>query len=140
MLNFYIKYNNFKKFNVNGIIEVVNLYNKKKIKYYCNYSLDGNLTRKELNIYKSTLVLTQEQKDILVGCLLGDLYIRIYSGKGMLYFDQKNKEYLFHIIDVFKPFIRRKPTERLQKRLHNSDYKINMKYKFNYSWYFYRIS
>jgi hypothetical protein len=59
----------------------------------------------------------------LIGSCLGDLYIRIFSGKGCLLFEQKNKEYLFHLYAVFKPFVRTSPKERKQKRLVTSKIK-----------------
>lgn len=94
-------------------------------KLYCNnnLSLDKKLTRKELNEYKLNLILTEEQKDVIIGCCLGDLYIRVFSNKGCLLFEQKNKEYLFHLYEIFKSYVKTAPKERKQKRLTTSEYK-----------------
>ena len=76
------------------------------------------LNRKELKLYKLNLYLTQEQKDIIVGCCLGDLYIRQLSAlESRLIFEQKNEEYLFHLYSIFKDFVRTEPKlrERLRK-------------------------
>jgi hypothetical protein len=71
-------------------------------------------------LYKASLTLTQEQRDIIVGSCLGDLNIRQIGNYSRLVFDQKNKEYLFHLYDVFKEWVRTPPAERLQKRLPTS--------------------
>lgn len=61
-----------------------------------------NRTWKELNAYKDSLKLSQEQRETIVGSCLGDLNIRKIGKYSRLVFDQKNKEYLFHLYDVFK--------------------------------------
>lgn len=120
--NLNIKYK--KKIKKKVVVIGINIKN-----YYCNnnlslnLNLDKKLTRKELNEYKLSLILTEEQKDIIIGCCLGDLYIRVFSNKGCLLFEQKNKEYLFHLYEILKPYVKTAPKERKQKRLINSDYK-----------------
>ena len=130
MLMFNVNKNKI-KVKYRKIKKVVILNNIKKL-YYCNTYLNKKLTRKELNNYKLNLKLTEEQKDIIVGCCLGDLYIRVFSNKGCLLFEQKNKEYLFHLYEKFKPFVRTAPKERKQQRLITSELKS--------TWYFNTIT
>ncbi len=94
--------------------------------------LNLKLTRQELNEYKNNLKLTEEQLDVLIGGLLGDLNLRKIGKYSRLVIEQKNKEYLFHLYEVFKNFIRTEPKERLQKRLPTSEWKS--------TWYFSTIS
>lgn len=87
---------------------------------------------KDLNEYKASLTLTQEQREILAGGLLGDLSLRKIGKFSRLVVEQKNKDYLFHLYDVFKVYVRTPPQERLQKRLQTSEVKS--------TWYFSTIS
>lgn len=89
-------------------------------------------SRKELNLYKSKLNLSNLQKEVLVGGLLGDLSLRLIGFNCRLVVEQKNKDYLFHLYEIFKDFTRIPPKERLQKRLSTSNYKS--------TWYFSTIS
>lgn len=89
-------------------------------------------SRKELNEYKNSLKLTKEQHEILVGGLLGDLSLSKIGKYSRLVVEQKNKEYLFHLYEIFKDFVRTPPKERLQKRLPTSELKS--------TWYFSTIS
>jgi hypothetical protein len=90
------------------------------------------LTRLELNEYKLNLTLSLEQKEILLGGLLGDLNLRKIGNYSRLVVEQKNKEYLFHLYEIFKDYVRTEPKERLQKRLDTSEWKS--------TWYFSTIS
>lgn len=89
-------------------------------------------TWKELNAYKQHLTLTQEQREVIVGTVLGDLNIRKIGKCSRLVFEQKNKDYLFHLYDLFKDFTRTPPKERKQQRLATSEFKS--------TWYFSTIS
>lgn len=89
-------------------------------------------SRKELNEYKASLYLTEEQKEILIGGLLGDLNLRKIGNYSRLVVEQKNKEYLFHLYEIFKDYIRTAPKQRLQQRLITSEIKS--------TWYFSLIS
>ena len=95
---------------------------------------DSNIkrSRKELNEYKNSLKLTKEQHEVLVGGLLGDLSLNKIGNYSRLVVEQKNKEYLFHLYEIFKDFVRTPPKERLQKRLITSEVKS--------TWYFSTIS
>jgi hypothetical protein len=81
----------------------------------------NNRSRKELNDYKNSITLTQEQKEVLLGGLLGDLSLRKIGNYSRLVVEQKNKEYLFHLYDIFKDFVITPPKERLQQRLITSE-------------------
>ena len=74
------------------------------------------LTRKELAVYKETLKLSQKQRDIIVGTLLGDSTIALRLGKctKMLKFEQgqAHKEYVVHLHDIFKDWCGGPPQER----------------------------
>lgn len=74
-----------------------------------------NLTRKELAAYKKTLKLNQQQKDIIVGTLLGDSTIALRLGKctKMLKFEQgeAHKGYVLHLHDIFKDWCGGPPQE-----------------------------
>lgn len=94
--------------------------------------LKTKLSRAELNEYKNSLKLTTEQKEVLIGGLFGDLNLRKIGNYSRLVVEQKNKEYLFHLYEIFKDFIRTEPKERLQKRLETSEWKS--------TWYFSTIS
>lgn len=89
-------------------------------------------TWKELNAYKASLKLSQEQREILAGGLLGDLSLRKIGKFSRLVVEQKNKDYLFHLYDIFSDYVRTPPQERLQKRLPTSEVKS--------TWYFSTIS
>lgn len=95
-------------------------------------NLKDKLSRAELNDYKNNIKLTDEQREILVGGLLGDLNLRKIGKYSRLVVELKNKEYLFHLYEIFKNFIRNEPKERLQKRLITSEVKSY--------WYFSSIS
>ena len=79
--------------------------------------------RLNLNSYKDVLVLSQEQRDIIIGTCLGDLYIRKIGKFSRLVFEQKNTDYLFHLYEKFKDFTRTPPKERKQQRLKTSEIK-----------------
>lgn len=83
---------------------------------------------KELNEYKANLTLTQEQRDVIVGTSLGDLGIQQIGKYSRLVFEQKNKDYLFHLHHIFQNLTRTPPKERLQQRLKTSEVKS--------TWYF----
>jgi len=89
-------------------------------------------TWKELNAYKASFTLSNEQREVLSGGLLGDLSLRKIGKFSRLVVEQKNQDYLFHLFDVFKDYVRTPPKERLQQRLATSETKS--------TWYFSTIS
>lgn len=80
-------------------------------------------TRKDLNEYKDNLKLNDVQREVLVGGIMGDLNLRKIGKYSRLVVEMKNKEYLFHLYEIFKDFIRVAPKERLQQRLPTSEIK-----------------
>jgi hypothetical protein len=92
----------------------------------------SNKDLKALNAYKDTLKLTPEQHEVIVGLVLGDVYIRKIGKFSRLVFEQKNKDYLFHLYTMFQDFTRTAPKERKQQRLSTSEIKS--------TWFFSTVS
>lgn len=74
---------------------------------------------KEIEKYKQKLSLTQEQRDILVGLLLGDAHLETQNG-GRTYrlkieYSLKNKAYGEHIYEIFKEWILSSPRIKQKK-------------------------
>ena len=61
---------------------------------------------KALREYKQTITLSQIQKDVLVGTLLGDASMPLHSGKPKLYVEFKQTigraNYIHHLYDLFQ--------------------------------------
>nr|YP_004581319.1 putative site-specific DNA endonuclease [Schizomeris leibleinii]AEH05416.1 putative site-specific DNA endonuclease [Schizomeris leibleinii] len=74
-----------------------------------NGNLSRNIRGKALEKYKKSLELTDLQKDVLIGCLLGDASMSLRKGKPhySIKFEQKadRAEYIYHIYDIFLPFV-----------------------------------
>lgn len=73
------------------------------------------LTGKDLITYKKTLVLTDIQRDILIGTLLGDASMsKSKSDRPNIKFEQKldSSEYIYHLYDIFKDWVGTPPTIR----------------------------
>jgi hypothetical protein len=69
---------------------------------------------KELNEYKAKLTLTEKQHEIIKGTILGDNHIELVGKtKSRILFEQKNKDYLFHLYENFKDWT--KTGQRLDK-------------------------
>jgi len=77
-------------------------------------------------IERAKIILPESLKDILVGLILGDLYLQKWTPNGNpnLQFEQGliNKEYVFHLYDLFKEYCNfepkvneRKPDPRTKK-------------------------
>jgi hypothetical protein len=94
-----------------------------------------NFTKKELVIYKQTLFLTEIQKDILVGTLLGDGSMSLKYNKPFyaIKFEQsiKHRNYIEHLFDVFNSFCLSEPKTRIiNKRTSNQlDYRESIYFK-----------
>jgi hypothetical protein len=62
---------------------------------------------------RTQFILTAEQKDILVGLILGDLYVRKLKGgaNAILKFEQGtvHDNYLLHLYDLFKNYCNAPP-------------------------------
>jgi len=77
-----------------------------------------NLTRHDLEKYKTSLKLTEEQKEVIVGTLLGDsTFGGLRDGKpfyGLEFTQSKKHEgYIQHLYEIFKPFVGTEPKERV---------------------------
>jgi hypothetical protein len=72
--------------------------------------------------YKTHLSLTAEQKEIIVGTLLGDASIRASNSAYNIKFEQKytQVDYLLHLYEIFEPFVGTGPKMRI---IHNSFHK-----------------
>lgn len=69
---------------------------------------------KNLKEYKKNIIpLTEKQKEVLIGIMLGDLNIQKRSKKGnyRLRFEMtsKNKIYIYHLYDLFKNYVLKEP-------------------------------
>ena len=74
---------------------------------------------------KTKLTLTQKQREILVGCILGDLHLRTQTNGDTFccFFEQgeplngkySHKEYLFHLYDCFKELCSSGPSLKRKK-------------------------
>lgn len=74
------------------------------------------LSHKDLAIYKQTLKLTDQQKEIIVGTLLGDSSISVRKGVPhySIKFEQgeMHRGYVEHLYQVFEPYCGSSPSER----------------------------
>jgi LAGLIDADG DNA endonuclease family len=89
--------------------------------------LSRELKGAKLIKYKQQLTLTQLQKDVLVGTLLGDASIRQSKSNYCVKFEQKvtQWEYLVHLETVFKPFIGTGPKMRIIRNSFHKDYGVS---------------
>jgi len=90
--------------------------NRYQPKNYKNYA-GGQLDR-----YKKTLSLTEEQKDVIVGTLLGDSTMGLRKGKKIysIKFEQQRESeaYVNHLYEIMEPYVGTRPAIRKKK---NSD-------------------
>jgi hypothetical protein len=91
---------------------------KEEIKYELKYEIKEEI-KHELKYeenYKKNYILTQEQKEVLVGGLLGDMFLQKSkaSKNARLQFKQclEHKEYFNNVYQIFSPLIVMKPHER----------------------------
>lgn len=70
--------------------------------------------------YKSNIVISSEMKEILEGVILGDATVlrRYKVSVPVVKFSQseKNKDYLFHLYDIFEPLVATPPKKVVYKR------------------------
>jgi hypothetical protein len=97
-----------------------------------NNYVNKKFTKKELEAYKKTLVLTQIQIEVLIGIMLGDAtWGGLREGKPVYGFEftqgEKHKGYLDHVYQIFEPFIGTKPRPRV---VGTNKTKDNVTYKF----------
>lgn len=89
--------------------------------------ISRNLRGGTLLKYKQKLKLTQEQKDIIIGTLLGDSSIRNRKCNYCLKFEQKytQLEYLNHLYKIFEPFVGTGPKMRIIKNNFHKEYGVS---------------
>jgi hypothetical protein len=63
------------------------------------------------NEYKKSLKLTQTQRDIIVGTLLGDAHIESRGNSSRYYFNQKESQlsYVYHVYSHFEAWCSKQP-------------------------------
>ncbi len=86
------------------------------------------MNNKKLESYKSQILLSKQQKEILVGLLLGDAHLetqnngrtfRLKYSRSM----NRHKEYFLHVYNLFKNCILQKPYLRVKAELDFEDKK-----------------
>jgi hypothetical protein len=102
-------------------------------------STKRNLRGLALERYKQTLKLTDQQREVLIGTLLGDASMSLRNGKPhySVKFEQckKRKEYINHLYQIFEPFVGGTPTPRFLK---NEDSIVSEKLEENIKSYWFR--
>ena len=87
-----------------------------KEKIPLEFSPPRSFTRKQLIDYKNKLELTSEQKEVLIGTLLGDSSMSIRSDKPhySVKFEQgeAHKDYVDHLYQIFEPYTGSPPSMR----------------------------
>lgn len=91
-----------------------------------------NLFGKKLEKYKESLQLTKEQSEVLIGIMLGDAtWGGLRKGKPVYGFEftqgEKHKHYLYHVYEIFEPFVGTFPSRRV---VGTNKTKDNVTYKF----------
>jgi len=90
---------------------------------------------KELELYKQTIKLTEIQREILIGVLLGDASISLRNGKPVysIKFEQgiANIDYINHLYLIFEPFVGQIPLEYKNKSIWFRTYR-HVCFKFYY--------
>jgi hypothetical protein len=86
-----------------------------KIKKRSLSTIPAVTKKKELAEYKKTLKLTDKQREIICGTLLGDGHLKKIGNDYHLSFEQKNEMYIFHLYENFKNWVRQEPKKRVHK-------------------------
>lgn len=97
-------------------MEQAKLHNNTPLAGENSIGLARSLTKKQLIDYKDKLELTSEQKEVLIGTLLGDSSMSIRSGKPhySVKFEQgeSHKDYVDHLYQIFEPYTGSPPSMR----------------------------
>ena len=77
--------------------------------------------------YKKNLRFTQQQKEVIIGTLLGDSTIRTSKANFCLKFEQKYSQidYLIHLHEIFEPFVGTGPKLRIIRNAFHKDYGVS---------------
>ena len=98
---------------------------------------------KELELYKQTLKLTDIQREILIGVLLGDASMSLRDGKPVysVKFEQgiANKEYIHHLYFLFEPFVGQIPLEYKNKSIWFRTYR-HVCFKYYYDTFYFGVN
>lgn len=100
---------------------------KNQIELFNINAVSRSLRGAKLIAYKQTLVLTEEQKEVIIGTLLGASWIRASNCNFSLKFEQKYTQidYLIHLYEVFKPFVGTGPKMRIITNSFHKDYGVS---------------
>ena len=81
----------------------------------------------DLISYKKSLILNQEQKEVIIGTLLGDSSIRTSKSNYCIKFEQKftQADYLTHLYNIFEPFVGTGPKMRVIRNSFHKDYGVS---------------
>jgi hypothetical protein len=81
--------------------------------------MNKTLKGKELNLYKDKLVLTDLQKEVIFGILLGDasMECRLQKPVYAIKVEQtiKKEKYVVHLYNILEPFVGMTPSVRVIK-------------------------
>lgn len=77
--------------------------------------------------YKKNLILTQEQKEVIIGTLLGDASIRTSKCNYCIKFEQNytQVDYITHLYNIFEPFVGTGPKMRVIRNSFHKDYGVS---------------
>jgi len=86
-----------------------------------NFNSDRTMLRgSQLVNYKNSLILTDLQKDVIIGTLLGDSSMSLRSGRPhySIKFEQgeMHKDYIYHLYNIFLPYTGSPPSMRFIDR------------------------
>jgi len=102
-------------------------------------STKRNLRGLALERYKQTLKLNDQQREVLIGTLLGDASMSLRNGKPhySIKFEQKaaKQSYVHHLYQIFEPFVGVPPSPRFLK---NEETNLSEELKDNINSYWFR--
>lgn len=98
---------------------------------------------KELELYKQTITLSDLQREILIGVLLGDASISLRDGKPVyaVKFEQgiSNREYINHLYTMFEPFVGQIPLDYKNKSIWFRTYR-HICFKYYYDIFYFGVN
>jgi hypothetical protein len=115
----------------NTYAEHLDIFKNLNISESMYYKIKTHLINNKLIVVNEEYVPTDEEKSILIGCILGDGYISKGKNRATFNFQHcyKQKEYCLHKADKLKTLIKyTKICDRFDKRFKVNNYKIVMAY------------
>nr|ALA63886.1 putative LAGLIDADG homing endonuclease [Lithotrichon pulchrum] len=81
----------------------------------------------KLIAYKQNLALTEQQKEVIIGKLLGDASIRTSQCNFCVKFEQKYTQidYIIHLYEIFEPYVGTGPKMRVIQNTFHRDYGVS---------------